>query len=243
MSPSRRLRSAFSLIELLVAISLIALLLALLMGSLEHVRLASRMTQCGSNQRQIGIALTLYSTDDAREAVQPYVLIGSPFPPYITANFRLFVLDRYLLNGRLPQMQSLVLAPVWDCPSNPGPRVTGSGSEQGWVQTRMSYRANNTMIWHNGLPGTPPNDSNLDVARLSTVQRPSDKIQLLEVIADYSSAGVRHTIHPFGQTYFHENGSMNALFAEGHVGRLKPSSAALAGNAQAIELAWKPYPR
>lgn len=49
-------RAAFSLVELLVSISIIAVLLSLLIPALSHARRVSYMTVCASNLRQIGMA-------------------------------------------------------------------------------------------------------------------------------------------------------------------------------------------
>lgn len=56
-------RTGFSLIELLVAIAIIALLLALLLPALTGVRKAGRATLCRSNLRQFGISAASYSID------------------------------------------------------------------------------------------------------------------------------------------------------------------------------------
>lgn len=56
---------AFTLVELLVVLSIISLLIALLLPALAAARKAVRATSCLSNQRQLGIAFQGYSTDNA----------------------------------------------------------------------------------------------------------------------------------------------------------------------------------
>jgi prepilin-type N-terminal cleavage/methylation domain-containing protein/prepilin-type processing-associated H-X9-DG protein len=60
----RRPRSAFSLVELLVVIAIIGVLVGLLLPAVQAAREAARRSQCGSNLRQLGLAL--HSCLDAR---------------------------------------------------------------------------------------------------------------------------------------------------------------------------------
>lgn len=53
----------FSLLELIVVMSITSLLAGLLMPALSSVRENARRVLCGSNQRQLGQAITMYSAD------------------------------------------------------------------------------------------------------------------------------------------------------------------------------------
>ncbi|MHB1158411.1 MAG: type II secretion system protein [Phycisphaerales bacterium] len=61
---------AFTLVELLVVVSIIALLIAVLLPALSKARLAAKAISCASNQRQIGLATTAYLGDSNN--VLPY---------------------------------------------------------------------------------------------------------------------------------------------------------------------------
>lgn len=56
-----RFRGAFTLIELLLVIAVIALLISILMPALGKAREAGRTVVCLSNQRQIGVSLMMYA--------------------------------------------------------------------------------------------------------------------------------------------------------------------------------------
>jgi prepilin-type processing-associated H-X9-DG protein/prepilin-type N-terminal cleavage/methylation domain-containing protein len=55
---------AFTLVELLVVVSIIALLVAILLPSLRGARDQAKMTACLSNMRQMGVASAMYADDN-----------------------------------------------------------------------------------------------------------------------------------------------------------------------------------
>lgn len=64
-------RKAFTLVELLVVISIIALLLSILMPALNKVRSSARVTVCQSNIRQLGMGLIFYCESNSNKLI-PY---------------------------------------------------------------------------------------------------------------------------------------------------------------------------
>ena len=78
----QRERAAFTLIELLVVVAILALLMSILLPSLQRARDVSKMTVCLSNQRQIGLAIFMYLEKWERRMLPSQVAApdGSPHP-------------------------------------------------------------------------------------------------------------------------------------------------------------------
>jgi prepilin-type N-terminal cleavage/methylation domain-containing protein len=116
MIPTRA-RAGFTLIELLVVIAIISILAALLFSAFFAAREKARSATCGSNLRQIGIAMSMYMEDS--DGLYPWakdpsddthIWDSTPYRPMIDTMLPLYLaLDPY------------VKAPaLWRCPSDSG---------------------------------------------------------------------------------------------------------------------------
>lgn len=102
---SRERRSAFSIVELVVVIAIIAILVGLLLPAVQHAREAANRTQCANNLKQMGLAAHLYH--DSNKTLPPSRLSSAYHGPSWA----------WLL---LPQLEQRNLYQLW--PQEPWPR-------------------------------------------------------------------------------------------------------------------------
>jgi prepilin-type N-terminal cleavage/methylation domain-containing protein/prepilin-type processing-associated H-X9-DG protein len=89
----RRPSDGFTLIELLVVVSIIALLIAMLLPALSRARETAKTVACGSNERQILLALASYASNNEDYLPNAGAIIGP------LNNKRNYWLDTLVLEG------------------------------------------------------------------------------------------------------------------------------------------------
>jgi prepilin-type N-terminal cleavage/methylation domain-containing protein len=104
-------RTAFTLIELLVVIGIIGMLVALLVPAVQYSREAARRTQCQSQLRQMGIALTHYLDARGSQARYPDAAMTKTDQPKGTPRP---TINKFI--GKFAENN----AQLWECPDDNG---------------------------------------------------------------------------------------------------------------------------
>lgn len=95
-------RNAFTLVELLVVIGIIALLISILLPALNKARAAASAVACASNMRQVGLMFRMY-TNENKERLPP-----GAYQPATSTNGNWTwhdYMDRYLTGAKLTEGQ------------------------------------------------------------------------------------------------------------------------------------------
>jgi prepilin-type N-terminal cleavage/methylation domain-containing protein/prepilin-type processing-associated H-X9-DG protein len=222
-----RKTNAFTLVELLVVISIIALLLAILIPSLSKAREQGRRVVCLSNTKQISLALILYTEDNSGALVLPRIMKDGVrdednvkkwgywvFPPQdkygntLTSKFTIEDEKRGIQKGHM--FSYLKNLEVYHCPSDKREATLKLGFR--------TYSITNPM---NGYKSAAWGDV---VNRYNQIIRPSERIWLVEEPDTRGYNNGSWAVNPRA-TYWIDplaawhNGNCDFSYADGHSAR------------------------
>jgi len=169
--------NAFTIIELLVVISIIALLVSLLLPALASAREAGRTLRCLSNLKQIALAEAAYAGDHDEYALPAYVVASG----YSIEE----VLQPYLGKKRSATLgQDVVYCPSNEAIGNPPATGFSPLGYKGWSGYFFGYNVNVQMhgfIFSSiGLPGP---------TQMSNVLAPSTGLSLCDLYLKPNGSG------------------------------------------------------
>ena len=196
--PTRDMRNAFTLIELLLVIAIIAILAAMLLPTLGRAKSLARRVSCVNNLKQWGTGLHMYAAD-SEDRLPPE---GAPNPTDTQTNSGWYIdLPRTLGLPRyhdMPWRKEASADPgnvIWLCPSN-------------------ARRSNGKNLFHYCLNENLDGTGSGDVERtLGSFPQPSATVYLYDS-KNLPAVGTPNFIH----TNLHERGAQ-ILFIDGHVAR------------------------
>jgi len=87
------MRRAFTLIELLIVIAIIALLIAVLVPSLNRARTQAKLTLCASNLRQVSVGLQEYLNQRSRDRLPYASAMPSVSPAPLDGKKAIYIAD------------------------------------------------------------------------------------------------------------------------------------------------------
>lgn len=105
---------AFTLVELLIGIGIIALLIGILLPTLARAQAQARSVACRSNLRQIAMAAQMYAQEQK-------VYVGYIATPLLDRKMALYP---YLRQGK--SNSDVSVTHIWHCPSNRNPDIEAS---------------------------------------------------------------------------------------------------------------------
>ena len=219
-------KKGFSLIELLVVITIIALVAALLLPALSRAKSAALSTQCKNNLHQVGLALHLYTSE---HRVFPHTVDANTTNNWITASAPGYADSQNILKcpgfkGEWPLDQAIVW--VFGNAYMRGP--TGPGKQVG-----VSYGYNgfgigsvNKTLWKDnlGLGFVVSSGQEVPQVQENQVIAPADMIAIADSMPQpgfpqYFSFLLSINGIPSKNRH---NGGANVLFADGHVLSQRP---------------------
>lgn len=163
----------FTLVELLVVISIIALLLAVLMPSLQKVREQAKRVVCASNLRQWGTVLSAYASDNDWHVPGTFQAFGPPpYAPYPSSawyydtkprsgpphkgQFSVELIGPYVPGLKFDRYNpaETKLGSIWTCPANRLSMKELYRWQYGYFTVQYSYFAR-VDLWPQGHATTP----------------------------------------------------------------------------------------
>lgn len=171
-----RRRSAFTLVELLVVIGIIAMLIAILLPALGKARADANRTKCLANLRSMQISQALYAAENRGYLVRAGFSHGGAHAKPEVAWFT--ILQRYGSNKLLPRCPSDT-SPHWE--DDGGVPVSGTGPT---AQYRLTSYGINDFLEASMNAGK--------YVKMNHVRRTSATIQFLEMAHVGEFAGADH---------------------------------------------------
>jgi len=185
-------RRAFTLVELLVVIGIIALLIAILLPSLNRAREASYTVKCMSNLRQIGMAFQMYTQDNKGKF--PTSARGSIKSPYLDEDWIYWQPGRDVTQSRIVKYLGHFKQDVFICPADNleahlkrFPQANPTAYPYSYTMS-VYYNSESANMYPNSA-GTYGTKEYYPALRIGNIRNPSEKVLVLEEDEHTSNGG------------------------------------------------------
>ena len=159
MTP-RRVRGAFTLVELLVVIGIIAVVVAILLPVMGKARESARRTACLSNLRQVHAVFNLYAIENRDHVPLGYRRANPAAMPAKGFNSMVYsaTSGRYCLFGILYMNGKMNEPEVFFCPSNLDPQSNMGSETNPWPPDPVGAPTQNVYAGYGCRPEVELND-------------------------------------------------------------------------------------
>jgi len=211
--------TAFTLVELLVVIGIIALLISILLPSLRRARESAQSVACMSNERQIGIAMQQYLHDGKGQYMAAYTTLKGAWYRWLVSSPDVWPNNA---RGYLPGYD------IFFCPSHELIKVPSR-----WPvlpgETDQQYAVSHGLISYGvSLLLLDP----LNPVKFTQLKKPAETILLMDAQHPVNKYGLFY-VHSYyitsnanidygGPAMRHPNATVNVLWADGHVTSVGP---------------------
>jgi prepilin-type processing-associated H-X9-DG protein/prepilin-type N-terminal cleavage/methylation domain-containing protein len=230
-------RRAFTLVELLVVIGIIAVLVALLLPALNKARDSARTVKCASNLHQLGLAAIMYTNE-----TRGYMLYPNATP--YEGRFWFTAVDPYLAGvvktGRSGVADDRIYAeykqcPVWELIYDDRGET---GSQGLYKEAARTYKMNSHLMINKNYSGLKDSGGNAigGQAKLSMLRGTSEWVYIgdgvsMDIIGEIT--GQAQNTDPYMEVNekptnkgtpfpgLRHGGGANILFVDGHVDLIK----------------------
>lgn len=181
----------FTLVELLVVIAIIAVLMTILLPSLNKAKETAKLSVCTSNLKQFGVAASMYSGD-----YEGYLAVGNAADKPRWQD----ILGDYVAPGRGFVKPMSEPGNIWTCPENPEGEFFGNSPSYSTTNAHMT-----------------PTEFGITPLKLTAFKCPSVKVHLFE--ADHWNTRLTffYAQELGGRLRYRHRRRCNIAFVDGHI--------------------------